>query len=149
MKSIYLTGLLMSCAIMLAGQTPAPSETDRKALHSLIEQYSLARENKDTLLLKNILTPDIDQLVSTGEWRTGIQSAVKGMLASSATRPGTRRLIIEKIKLPSPGIAIVDCRYEILNDDGTMRKMWSAFVAVSEKGKWKISAIRNMLPVGQ
>lgn len=146
---MYTVGMLQfAYAIAIQGQTPL-QETDRKALYHLIDQYSLARENKDTVLLKRILTPDIDQLVSTGEWRTGIQSAVKGMLASSATRPGTRKLIIEKIKLTSPGNAIIDCRYEILNDDGTVRKMWSTFMAVSERREWQISAIRNMVPAGQ
>jgi hypothetical protein len=42
--------------------------------------------------------------------------------------------------------AIVDCRYEIKNPDGTLRKMWSSFIAISEKQTWKITAIRNMLP---
>jgi hypothetical protein len=30
--------------------------------------------------LKKILTPDVDQLVSTGEWRMAISAAVAGML---------------------------------------------------------------------
>jgi len=45
--------------------------------------------------------------------------------------------------------AMADCRYEITNADGTIRKMWSSFIIVDEKGKWKISAIRNMLPSSQ
>jgi len=131
------------------GQSNQPNEKDRKAIHSLIDQYSLARENRDTVLLKTILTSDIDQLVSTGEWRTGLPSAVKGMLNSSASRPGTRTLTVDKIKLTSASNAIVDCRYEIKNDDGTVRKMWSSFIIVFENGVWKISAIRNMLPAAQ
>jgi len=150
MKTIGLLCFInLALLSSLFAQSHTPSEKDRKALSSLIDQYSLARENRDTVLLKNILTTDIDQLVSTGEWRNGIQSAVKGMLNSSATRPGTRTLIVDKIKLTSANNAIVDCRYEIKNDDGTIRKMWSSFIAVSEKGVWKISAIRNMLPAAQ
>jgi hypothetical protein len=42
--------------------------------------------------------------------------------------------------------AIVDCRYEIQNTDGTVRKMWSTFIVVADKETWKIKAIRNMLP---
>ena len=150
MKTIGLFSFInLALLTSLFAQSHTPSEKDRKALSSLIDQYSLARENRDTVLLKNILTADIDQLVSTGEWRNGIQSAVKGMLNSSATRPGTRTLTVDKIKLTSANNAIVDCRYEIKNDDGTVRKMWSSFIAVSEKGVWKISAIRNMLPAAQ
>lgn len=131
------------------GQHNILNDKQRKDISSLINKYSEARERRDTVLLKSILASDIDQLVSTGEWRSGINSAVKGMLSSSASSPGTRTLTIDKTKLLNQNCAIVDCRYEIENKDGTTRKMWSTFVVVSEKGKWKISAIRNMLPSGQ
>jgi hypothetical protein len=90
--------------------------------------------------------PDVDQLVSTGEWRSGIKAAVKGMLQSSASSPGTRTLTIDKIKFLNSNYGIVDAKYEIKNNDGSDRKMWSTFIVVLQKGEWKISAIRNMLP---
>jgi hypothetical protein len=124
-------------------------DKQKKALYQLINNYSKARDERDTILLKRILTTDIDQLVSTGEWRVGIGSSVKGMLNSSAGNPGTRKLTVEKIKLIDKNNAIIDCKYEIQNTDGTMRRMWSTFIAVSEKEVWKISAIRNMLPTSQ
>jgi len=42
--------------------------------------------------------------------------------------------------------ALVDTRYEIANADGSIRKMWSTFIVVYEGNRWKITAIRNMLP---
>src|SRR6187549_3255108 len=119
MKNILII-LLMSMASMslLYGQSTL-SGKQKKDISALIDQYSLARENRDTVLLKNILTNDIDQLVSTGEWRDGIKSSVQGMLNSSAATPGTRTLTVEKMKLLNQGAAIVDCRYEIKNPDGT------------------------------
>lgn len=149
MKNITL--LLFNVAVVLLshGQNVKLDEKQRSDIHSLIDKYSQAREKKDTLLLKNILTTDVDQLVSTGEWRNGIASSVQGMLNSSANNPGTRTLVVEKIKLLDQNSAIVDCKYEIQNNDGTMRKMWSSFIIVSAKGIWKISAIRNMLPTSQ
>lgn len=131
------------------GQQDAPTAKQRKELTELIDKYSMAREHRDTVLLKNILTQDIDQLVSTGEWRNGLGVAVKGMLRSSASTPGTRTLTVDKIKLLSTTSAIIDCRYEIQNPDGSMRKMWSSFIAVLVKEEWRISSIRNMLPAGQ
>ena len=130
----------------LYGQQNKPHIHQRKAINSLIDKYSLAREKSDTALLKTILTTDVDQLVSTGEWRNGISAAVKGMLKSSGNRPGIRTLHVENIRMLSLSNAIVDCRYEIQNTDGTTRKMWSTFIVVAEKKIWKISAIRNMLP---
>ncbi len=120
----------------------------KKAIELLIDQYSEAREKSDTILLKKILTHDVDQLVSTGEWRNGLDAAVQGMMKSSGSNPGTRTLRIENIRMLNPAAAIVDCRYEIQNTDGSVRKMWSTFLVVFEKKKWKISAIRNMMPSG-
>jgi uncharacterized protein (TIGR02246 family) len=150
MKNILL--LLVFCfatAGCLQAQHKEPDDKQRKDITALIDKYSQARENKDTVLLKAILTTDIDQLVSTGEWRDGVNASVKGMLRSSAATPGTRTLTVDKIRLFNPASAIVDCRYEIQNADGTPRKMWSTFVVVLDKKTWKISAIRNMLPSGQ
>lgn len=149
MRHIFLLILLLqTSSLFLHGQNVMPSEQQKKDISSLIDQYSQAREKRDTVLLKKILTTDIDQLVSNGEWRTGINSAVQGMLRSSASTPGTRTLTIEKLRLLNPNSAVVDCRYEIQNSDGTPRKMWSTFIVVTEKRIWKISAIRNMLPAG-
>ena len=127
----------------------ALTEKLKKDISSLIDKYSEAREKRDTALLKIILTADVDQLVSTGEWRNGVRVAVDGMMRSSATTPGTRILSIDKIKMVNQATAIIDCKYDIQNADGSARRMWSTFVAVVEGDAWKISAIRNMLPSPQ
>ena len=149
MKKIILLVLFYigGISFLYSQQTPNPQQ--QTAITHLIDQYSEAREKIDTNLLKSILTTDIDQLVSNGEWRKGIASAVAGMVRSSSTQPGTRTLKVESIKMLNPATAIADCRYEITNADGSIRKMWSSFIVVDEKGKWKISSIRNMLPASQ
>jgi len=147
MKKIILLCLLDLVSFMfLHGQHITINDKQQKAIVSLIVQYSEAREKRDTVLLKTILTSDVDQLVSTGEWRVGINAAVEGMMKSSASNPGTRTLQIEKIQTITTSSAIVDCRYEIQNADGSTRKMWSTFIVITEKKIWKIRSIRNMLP---
>lgn len=148
MKQTFAITAFMLLVFTTSGQT-VPTGEQNKNIRALIAKYSEAREKKDTILLKSILTPDIDQLVSTGEWRNGLQSAVQGMLKSSAASPGTRTLRVDKIRMLGSSAAIVDCQYEIANPDGTQRKMWSTFVVIEEKRVWKISAIRNMLPSQQ
>lgn len=146
MKNIILLLLLNLTGVthtFCQGNVPADQQ---KAIAALIDQYSEARERRDTSLLKNILTTDVDQLVSTGEWRNGIDASVQGMLKSPANTPGTRTLHIEKTRMLTPNSAIVDCRYEIQNTDNTIRKMWSTFIVIEDKEAWKITAIRNMLP---
>jgi hypothetical protein len=146
MKNIFLFLLLSITGQSFLCAQDMPTEKLKKDISSLIDKYSEAREKRDTVLLKNILTADIDQLVSTGEWRNGIGAAVEGMIRSSASSPGTRTLTIDKIKMLDDAAAIVDCKYDIQNTDGSTRRMWSSFIVVIEAGVWKISAIRNMLP---
>lgn len=146
MKSpILILALLLIGSPVLLAQKQAKSE---KIIESLIAQYAEAREHKDTVLLKNILTTDIDQLVSSGEWRRGLRTAVRGMQRSSSRNPGTRTLKVEQIRFLHRNSAIADARYIINNPDGTARKMWSTFVVIKRKKQWRIAAIRNMLPTG-
>lgn len=130
------------------GQDTLNIQSQELAIHALIDQYAQARETKDTALLKRILSTDIDQLVSSGEWRNGMEGAMQGMMRSSTRNPGSRTLRIEKIRFLNSEIGIVDARYEIQRADGTARKMWSTFIVVFQEGNWKIAAIRNMLPAG-
>ncbi|QYH37724.1 SgcJ/EcaC family oxidoreductase [Algoriphagus sp. NBT04N3] len=116
------------------------------AINQVINDYKKARETGDSVLLKSIFTEDIDQLVSSGEWRNGAAEAISGMVRSSVNNLGSRILKVEKIKFLSNEVAMVDARYLIDQADGTQRKLWSSFILVKKKGKWLISAIRNMDP---
>lgn len=147
MRAIFiLSCLTLLCTFVAPAQTRKEGDKRTQPIFKLIDDYSLAREKRDTVLLKTILTDDVDQLVSSGEWRNGIRAAVQGMLSSSQSNPGTRSLIIEKIRFLDSKNAIADARYEIKNPDGSVRKMWSTFVVAQQQGRWKIAAIRNMLP---
>ncbi len=146
MKNVLLLTLLtLGTCISTYGQ----NAKDKQSIIALVDTYSLARENQDTVLLKSILTPDIDQLVSTGEWREGIKGSMAGMARSSATAPGTRTLKVEKVRFFNVGSAIADARYTIQNSDGSAREMWSTFLVVKDRNTWKITGIRNMLPSPQ
>lgn len=143
---IFIVLLLFSISEPLFAQQGKPAEEVGKELYALIGQYNEARDNKDAMLLKTILTTEVDQLVSSGEWRIGIDQAIDGMMRSSAVNPGSRKLIVEKIRLFDQASGVVDARYEIESSEGPTRKMWSSFLVVFSEGRWKITGIRNMMP---
>lgn len=147
MKNIFffISLNVLNTSILFAQDTFSSKDIEQD-IYSLIDQYVLARERKDTVLLKGIVTKDIDQLVSSGEWRNGIQESIDGMMRSSESNPGTRTILIEKIRYLDPVTAIVDAKYEIQNNGGSTRKMWSTFIVIFRDEKWQITAIRNMLP---
>jgi uncharacterized protein (TIGR02246 family) len=147
MKNLLITAIFSLCfAFPMLAQTKSETKAQEKQILTLIAQYSQARETRDPDLLKSILTEDTDQLVSSGEWRRGVDAALTGMMQSSASRPGSRTLTVETIRFLGPTTAIADARYEIENTDETIRKMWSTFIVSFQENQWKIAAIRNMLP---
>lgn len=144
--SAFLIALICLFNTNALAQTSDSSPKEDDAIIALIDQYAKARQMKDTSLLKEILTEDIDQLVSTGEWRRELPASLAGMLRSSVRNTGNRTLTVEHIRYPHPEVGIADTRYEIQNEDGSARKMWSTFVVLRTSDGWKITAIRNMLP---
>ena len=147
MKKSFLLILSVFVSLpLLQAQDPDGNTNHQQEIYTLVDSYAQAREKKDTVLLESILVTNVDQLVSSGRWRIGKEESLKGMLRSSANNPGTRSLQIEKIRFLNSECAIADARYHIRNADGTIRKMWSTFIVVYEANRWKITAIRNMLP---
>lgn len=144
MKNLFWI-LLLIPSLSFAQINPDQKEQALR-IHKLINDYSKARDTQDTALLKKLLMEDVDQLVSSGQWRNGIQEAIAGMQASSQSNPGTRTLKVDKMKFLTDEIALVDCRYVITDPSGTSRNLWSSFLVVFHKRDWKISAIRNMNP---
>ncbi len=142
MSNLYTLTVLLSILVFSRGI----AQTEQKAFQELIATYAEARENQNVDLLKSILTEDIDQLVSSGEWRIGKETAVQGMKRSSQVNEGNRKLTVEKARLLTPHSAVVDARYQIISPEGETRNMWSTFIVVKEEGSWKIAGIRNMLP---
>ncbi len=116
-----------------------------KKLHALINKYVQAREANDSGVLASILTSDVDQLVSSGNWRKGKSMAIKGMLRSSSNNRGKRSITVDQIRILTKNCALIDTKYEIQKADHSVRKMWSSFTSVKRGGTWKIAAIRNML----
>lgn len=131
------------------GQETKSKNKQVQEIYALIDTYSQARTAKDSVLLRSILTVEIDQLVSSGVWRRGRDEAFKGMMQSSESNPGSRKISVERVRFLNSECAIADARYEIQNTDGSVRKMWSTFMVVHTENRWKITAIRNMLPTRQ
>jgi uncharacterized protein (TIGR02246 family) len=124
---------------------PARS-ADEAAVRNVVRTYVQARETGDPAKVAALFTPDADQLTSSGEWRVGRDQVVSGSLASSQRTTGTREIVVERVRFPAAGLAIVDGRYTIRGAQGGDRRMWTTFVMTSAPDGWRISAIRNMLP---
>lgn len=147
-RRLWAALMLMTPGLLVAQELPVTPQ-QKQEITALIDAYSDAREKQDRNLLEGILSAEVDQLTSSGEWRKGKEGSMQGMGRSSQANPGTRTLSVQNIRLLGPQVALVDARYDIRSPQGVTRNMWSTFMVVQAEGKWRISAIRNMLPTSQ
>lgn len=133
--------------VRAVGFAQVMKDNSDKEIRQVIQRYMDARNHIDVAALRQLFTPDADQLVSTGQWRRGLDNLIEGATASSKKENGQSVVTIESIRLPSHNVAIVDGRYETTTAGASNpRKMWSTFVLIRTGNEWRISAIRNMLP---
>jgi uncharacterized protein (TIGR02246 family) len=117
------------------------------AIKEVVASYVASRDRGDAAALAALFTADVDQLVSSGEWRRGRDAVVKGTLASSRSNAGVRTITIKTVRVPARDVAIADGEYVIAaTQTAAARQMWTSFVLIRSEGRWRISAIRNMLP---
>ena len=121
-----------------------PNDSD--AVRDLVAQYVKARNTKDGEAVRRLLTPEADQLVSSGEWRRGAANLVNGAMASSKRENGTSAITVDTVRFLGSDVALADGRYKTTSALGSVRNMWTTVVMQRTSEGWKIAAIRNMLP---
>lgn len=128
-------------------QAAAGNTGDEAAVRDLVKKYVDARERRDAEATRALFTADADQLVSSGQWRKGIDEVVKGTMASSQQTGGHRTISVQSVRFLTPDVALADGPYQLTElAAGEDRKMWTALMCVRTPGGWRIAAIRNMLP---
>ena len=142
MRPVVCLCLLLS--IGLCAATAAVSDED--AIRGVISKYVLARNEKAPDRVRSLFAADADQLVSTGEWRHGVDELIRGMMLSSNQEQTKSLVSIAHVRLLDSNVAIVDGRYQTTSLGGTVRDMWTTFVLTRTPEGWQITAIRNMKP---
>jgi uncharacterized protein (TIGR02246 family) len=145
MRPLLFLALLLSLAPRLATATPS----DEDGIRATVSKYVNARNEKATDGLQLLFTPDADQLVSTGEWRHGLDELIRGMMASSHHEQAKSSVSITDLRMLDPNVAIVDGRYRTTSLNGEVRNMWTTFVLKRTPQGWRIAAIRNMNPASR
>ena len=147
---MWRTLLVLSLASLAApaaaaAQSPSDRAADDEAVRSVIGKYVEAREARDPQAIEALFTSDADQHTTSGEWRRGRDEVIRGSLESSQRNQGKRGIRIEMVRFITPDVAIADGPYEIATEGG-VRRMWTTIVLERERGAWRVTAIRNMVP---
>jgi len=137
----------MLCLALAAPLLWGAGAEDEAAIRELVTKYVAAREERDPKAIEGLFTADADQLVSSGEWRFGRPALVQGMLRSSAGRPGSRTIGVDRVRFLTEDVALADGPYVIAGTGAQPeRRMWTSFTVQRVDGVWPIAAIRNMKP---
>jgi uncharacterized protein (TIGR02246 family) len=150
MRILFCSAACLLLAASMMAQTAPGGPAEEAAIRAVVKSYVDARENRDTKAVAALFTPDADQLVSTGEWRRGRDTLVRGAMGSSERNPGSRTITADTIRFLTSDVAIADGPYIIAaTGGGAERRMWATFVLQRGADGWRIAAIRNMFPTGQ
>ena len=146
MRQALLSVVAFAIGMSLFGQSSS-SAAGETAIRDVVQKYMDARDQRDAAALAALFTSDVDQLVSSGEWRKGREAVVKGTLGSSQSTGGKRSITVESVRFLAPDVALADGRYELTGlANGETRKMWTTILLKHDSDGWHITAIRNMLP---
>jgi uncharacterized protein (TIGR02246 family) len=127
MRRLPAYGLLiaMACASICTAQNYRAQE-DTLAVRRVIDRYVQARNEKDAKAVRQLFTADADQLVSTGEWRRGLDEIVRGTSASSQSETNRSSITVEGLRFLDSDVALADGHYQTTGLNGTIRNMWTA-----------------------
>lgn len=138
---------VLALSVQMVAALAQPKGGDEAAVRAVVSRYAAARERGDAAGVAEVFTEHADQLTSSGEWRRGRDELVRGTLASSKSNSGARTITIKTVRFPATDVAIADGEYVIAaTASGAARNMWTSFVMIRSGGRWRIDAIRNMLP---
>ena len=147
MRLLPVLILLPLFILPLPARESLQEEAARDAIHDVVRRYVDARAQADPAATSALFTADVDQLVSSGEWRSGRAAVVTGTLASSRQNAGRRTITVDQIRFLTPEVALVDGRYTLTPSAGGPPRLMRTTLLLQRLGStWKISAIRNMLP---
>jgi uncharacterized protein (TIGR02246 family) len=139
--------LALAGAAAALAQPPADRAADEAAVRAVIQAFIDTREANDAAGLAALLTEDVDQRQTSGNVRSGRDAVVSGSLATTQSTGGRRTITVDSLRFVGPDVALADGRYDSLGRaDGTDQRMLTSMVLKREAGRWKIAAIRNMLP---
>ena len=136
--------LVLSLAI--AGLLPlhaAPQSADQEAIRKLAADFNAAINKGDAKTAAALFTADGDYLSSTGRLGRGTAEIEKMVSdqAAGAFKGQSFKTTIDTIRMIRPDVAIASGTFE-----SAARKGLATFVTVRDGGRWRIAALRAMVP---
>ena len=140
----FLLFMLVAAGIAANAQDAPDRSGDEAAIRQVTQDYILRRDEGDETGLRALLTENVDQRLTSGRMRIGLEEVVSGSLGSTQNSGGKRVITLKEIRFLGDDVAIANGNYDSLGRaDGTDLYMRTTIVFWRSDGKWRIDAIRN------
>lgn len=143
-RIMLLVGVLLTVALTFLMAAPATMQSgDEDAIRKLSQDFTAALNKGDAKAAAALFTADGDYVSSTGVTGRGAAEIEKmvSSQAAGAFKGLTFKTMIAGVRVVKPDVAISNGSFE-----SSTRKGLVTMVTVRDGGRWRIAALRAMVP---